>query len=355
MVVKQQYKDFFAWWLQGMLLLLPERWLTRLRHSPDVVTVEQRENTLVFKRYDGADRRLSAERLVSLDDEAEKATVNHWLSEPEHAPNLILLLPQDSQLQKQLTYPLSTETELRSVLEFEMDKQTPFTSASVYFDYVITRRDTANDRLHLILYLVLRDVLHKHLAALRFLDLQPTVATTGSNDTSGNINFIPAPDRKMNNAAGRPLTRLALLTFIFIMASLYLPLLRYSATVEQVENQVEQSRTQAMQTQALINKKHAILEKINFLADRDQQHIPYIRYIHELTRRLPDNTWIHRLVIRDGKMQIQGESDAATSIIRILEESDYFEHAQFRSPVTKNNATGKEEFHAVSNINIVGP
>ena len=89
----------------------------------------------------------------------------------------------NSLMQKQLTYPLSAEKELRPVLEFEMDKQTPFTRDNVYFDYVITHRDTTNDRLHLILYLVLRDVLHKHLAALRFLDLQPD----GRNNRLGRL------------------------------------------------------------------------------------------------------------------------------------------------------------------------
>lgn len=338
-----------------MLLLLPERWLARLRHQPGTVTVAQQDDTLVFKHYAGADRQLSMERAVSADDVSEQAAVKHWLNEHEHAPSLILLLPLESYLQKRLTYPLAAEQELRAVLEFEMDKQTPFTNDTVYFDYSITSRDTANDRLHVILYVVLRDVLKERLDALRFLDEQPAVATIICGDAYENVNFMPPPDRKVNNASAQHFRYLGLVTLIVFMAALYLPLLRYSATIEQFANQVEQTRAQAMQAQALDDKKQAILDRVNFLADRDRQHVPFIRYIEELTRRLPDNTWIHRLAIDDGKMQIQGESAAAPSIIRILEESDYFEHTRFRSPVTKNNATGKEEFHVVSKVNIVGP
>ena len=354
MIVKQQLKDLCAWWRQGLLLWLPERWLARLRHTPDIVTVEQRDDALVFKHYAGADRQLSMERAVAVDNESEKAAVNHWLSERRHALNLVLLLPQDCCLQKRLTYPLAAEKELRSVLEFEMDKQTPFTNDSVYFDYGITRRDTENDRLHVILYVVLRDVLRKRLDALRSLRLQPAVATPGSGDAPGSINFMPPPDRNLSNASDRRLRRLGLVTLILFLAALYLPLLRYGATLEQFENQVEQTRTQAMQARALDDKKQAIQQRINFLSDQDRRHVPFIHYVRELTHRLPDNTWIHRLVIRDGKMQVQGESAAAPSIIRILEASDYFEHVQFRSPVTKNNATGKEEFHVVSTLNAAG-
>ena len=354
MDVNQRLKDFLEWWGQGLLLLLPKRWLARLRYQPDTVTVEQRDDTLIFRRYAGTDRELSAERTVSMEDEPGKVDVKHWLNEQADSLKLILLLPRENQLQKRLTYPIIAEKELRAVLDLEMDKQTPFSSDKVYFDYIITGRDMVNGQLHITLCLVLREVLHERLDTLGFLDQQPAVATTGSDVSFENINFMPPPDGNATGSSGRPLGYLCLAVFVLFMTVLYLPLLRYNAIIEQSETRVGQARAHAVQAQALGDKKQAALERVNFLADRDRQQIPFIRYIDELTRRLPDNTWINRLVIRDGEMQLQGESSAATSMIQILEESDYFEHARFRSPVTKNNATGKEEFHVVSKINSMG-
>ena len=352
MRVKQQFKDFTAWWWQGLLLLLPERWLTRLRYNPDTVTVEQRDNTFIFKHHDGNTGQLREERTVPLDDEPGKTAVNHWLNRHENPPHLTLLLPPDKQLQKPLTYPLSSEKELRAILAFEMDKQTPFADDNVYFDYVITQRDTTNNRLHIVLYVVLRDVLQKYLDVLRFLDLQPATATPGPGEMMGDINFMPAPDSKGNGASGRRLTRLAWVTVTLFMLSLYGPLLRHGAIIEQFEQQVEQSRTQAMQAQALINKKQAILARVDFLSNQYRRHIPPIRLLQELTRRLPDNTWIDRLVIQDGEIQAHGESETAAAVIQLMEESDYFEQAQFRSPVTKNNATGNDQFHVAASISM---
>ena len=354
MDTRQQIKDFFEWWGQGLLLLLPGRWLAWLRHQQDTVTVELRDNALLFKYYDGNTRLLREERTVPRDDETRKAAINSWLNQHEKSPRLNLLLPANEYLQKPLSYPLSSEKELRAILEFDMDKQTPFTHDNVYFDYVITRRDTANGQLHIILYLVLRNVLHKFLDGLHFLDLQPTSATTDSGDKMEDINLMPPSDKRLSGSSDRRLTYLALATVIMFIASLYVPLLRHDAIIEQFEEQVEHSRMQAMLAQSLIDKKQAMTERVEFLFNQTQRHIPPLQIIQDLTRRLPDNTWINRLSIRVGEIQVHGESEAAAAVIQLMEESDYFEQAQFRSPVTKNNSTGKDLFHIAARLRLEG-
>ena len=72
--------------------------------------------------------------------------------------------------------------------------------------------------------------------------------------------------------------------------------------------------------------------------------------INELTQLLPDNTWLSRLIIRNGELQIHGESDAAISIIQLLEDSSMFNDAQFRSPLTQNSITRKDKFHVSAMI-----
>ena len=349
--VNPRLGDFLAWWFRGLLMLLPERWLARLRRNPDIVTVEQGDDALTFKLYDGASGRLRKERAIPPADKTGQAAINRWLGKHENELDLVVLLPPDKQLKKRLAYPLSSEKELRAILSFEMDKQTPFPDEKVCFDYAVIRRDINNGRIHINLYVVLRKILEKHLASLRFLDLKPAAATTGADELKANINFIPLPDRIVDRAPGRWLKHAALLAPILLLAALYLPLLRHGSIAEQLERQVEQSRTQALQAQALVNRKQTILGRVDFLSHQTRRHIPVIRLLHDITRRLPDNTWIYQLTINEGEIQLQGESEAATSVIRLLEESDYLEQAQFRSPVTKNDTTRKERFHVAAGIN----
>lgn len=352
MRAKKQLQDFLEWWGEGLLLLLPARWLAWLRHQPDTVTVEQQNGILVFRCYTGAGRQLSAERTVSMEDESEKMSVKEWLNEQTQPLNLILLLPRESLLQKQLTYPLAAEKGLRPALEFDMDKQTPFTNDKVYFDYTITGRDTANDQLHITLCLVLRDVLHKHLDATGFLGRKPEAATTGADASPEYLNFMPPPDGNTNKSSGQPLAYLCLAAFLLFITVLYLPLLRYDSIAGQFEDRVERARSEAMHVQALENKKRTLLERSEFLSNQAQRQIPPLQVIGDLTRRLPDNTWINRLSIRSGEIQVHGEAEAAAAVVQLMEASDYFEQTQFRSPVTKNSSTGKEQFHIAAKLRL---
>ena len=50
-------------------------------------------------------------------------------------------------MHKTLDLPLAAAENLREVLTFEMDRQTPFTADQVYFDYQIVQRDNTNGRI----------------------------------------------------------------------------------------------------------------------------------------------------------------------------------------------------------------
>jgi general secretion pathway protein L len=343
--LRRRAGDFLAWWWHGLLLALPERWRARLRLVPDIVTVEAQDDLLVFKLYAGAERRLQEERAITAQDESEQAGINHWLENHEKEVDLVLLVPPDRQLDTRLIYPMTSEKDLRAVLSHDMDIQTPFTDNQVYFDYTVTRKDRNNGKIHVHLYLVLRKTLRDLLDALSFLVRKPSAATTGMDGRTAGINFMPELERHVKDKFDKRFKLTALLSFILLIVVLYTPLMRYGTLTEQLENEVGKNRTQAMQAQTLIDRKQAILERANFLANQDRYQTPFIRLFHELTRCLPDDTWITQFVINKGEIQIRGESLEAASVIRLIEQSDYFEKARFRSPVIKSAGGEKEQFH----------
>jgi general secretion pathway protein L len=75
-----------------------------------------------------------------------------------------------------------------------------------------------------------------------------------------------------------------------------------------------------------------------------------VELLEELSRRLPDDTWLFRLEVRDGKVHLQGTSTRASSLIAELEGSAFFQGARFASPVTQDGASGRERFHLSASV-----
>ena len=64
----------------------------------------------------------------------------------------------------------------------------------------------------------------------------------------------------------------------------------------------------------------------------------------ELTRILPEDTYLDRLSMHQETTQMQGKSGNAQSLIELVNDSDHFENASFRGPTRLDNRSGKEIF-----------
>ena len=60
---------------------------------------------------------------------------------------------------------------------------------------------------------------------------------------------------------------------------------------------------------------------------------------------MPDDTWLMRLTMNAGELQLFGESGNAAALIPLLESSEYFDNARFRSPDHPQQRPDKDRFH----------
>jgi len=70
-----------------------------------------------------------------------------------------------------------------------------------------------------------------------------------------------------------------------------------------------------------------------------------IDLLRVLTAKLPDDTWVQNLDMRDGEVQIRGESGQATALLGLLEKAPGISAVTFSSPVVQVATTGRERFH----------
>jgi hypothetical protein len=166
-LAKTPIPRFFSWWGTELLACLPERWRKLIAGSNEALLVEQDAEEFVVSRererhtveLGRIARNLGAEAQV-----AEFRRLQASIQNP--ALRAIFCIPESSTLTRNLSLPAAAEDNLRQVLGFEMDRQTPFKADQVYFDSRIVARDSASRSLRVELIVLPKALLDPQLASI---------------------------------------------------------------------------------------------------------------------------------------------------------------------------------------------
>ncbi len=249
---------------------------------------------------------------------------------------------------RQIQLPLAAEENLRQVLGFEMQRKTPFRAEQVFFDYRVTARRVESKNIGVQLWLVPRDYVENILNALADWDLVPDL-DKGSNKAG--VGIFPFVSSDAARAPSSRLNRLLVaLNLALLGCAVAIPLVQQQRQLDQLRARFEEVReaaTTASELQQQIDTRSA---RARYLFGRKSERPASVELLEELSRRLPDDTWLFRVDMRDGKVNLQGTSKRASSLIAALEDSHFLRGASFASPVTQDGNSGRERFHLSASV-----
>lgn len=351
-MIKKTIKEALEWWLTGLAYLLPESVRLRLRHSSNRLFINFENDSYHFALYKNVAPAPSADWTMQRADESSIAiTRRHLNALIDEDVFVVLAIPVTMLLVKTLMLPIGADGNVRDVLRYEMDRQTPFTADKVYFDWLIIKKDYDNNKLNIKLFIILKEILEPLLNEIHSVQLEPDIVTTMPVEHASGINLLSEKSRNHSNDQIGYRTRiLALITLGLFLGTLYFPLLRQEEVLRSAEAKISTLRNEANKTRVLINERDVLQSRARFLDDKRQARLAAIDILNKLTQLLPDNTYLDRMMLRGEEIEIYGESSDATSLIQLIEGSDIFSNAQFEAPVTKNISTGKERFQLSANI-----
>ena len=262
---------------------------------------------------------------------------------------VIVALPPSQVLRKTITLPAAVEENLGQALAFDLDRHTPFKPDEVYFDAVVVGRDAAKKEIRVDWAAALRSVVEQ--ARQRAESWGATVVGVMPEAPAGagaparmTLNLLPEEERP-EGAAWRRLSvwvPLALIAAVALLA-VALPIWQKRGYTIDLMKVSDQARVQADASNKLREQLEQLTGDYNFALQRKYAFPAAARLIDDVTRLLPDDTWLTQLEVKTtarGKdarreMGLRGESANAGRLISLLEESKAFEQAAPRSPTTK--------------------
>ncbi|MET0054176.1 MAG: PilN domain-containing protein, partial [Candidatus Thiodiazotropha sp. 6PLUC10] len=264
------------------------------------------------------------------------------------ASEIRLCLERKKYLFKKVTLPIEAEENLREVLSFEMDRQTPFNASQVYYDHVINGRDKQNRILDITLILAPVDKIASALQQLEENDVRiNAISPCEEADPKLNaVNLLPPEKREKPRKRYRLINLLLFFVLLLVLfGNLILPVWQKSILASSLEQQLLNSQKQANEVSKLRDAVTEAERENSFLLDKKRSSRQMLEILHELTLLLPDDTWVSHFEIRDDKVHIHGQSVASAVLIPLIESSKLFRNVSFRSPVTQNKKNNTERFH----------
>ena len=339
-------RSFWRWWSGELIELLPENLQRAIAQRQQKLYIEVDDGKLLLSLGNRVAQR-EILRLAFDDTDAGDEDI------PREVQQTILLLPGDKVLAKRISLPAAAEENLREVLGFEMDLHTPFHAADVYYDYTVVGRDTTRGNVTVDLVYAPRDAVDTLVDAASAFGMEADIVTCRRRDNANlqPVNLLPRDKRRTRRLDVKNLNLgLTALLAVLVVAAITIPLVQKNRALEVLEARVQAAAAEAREGAELRRDLEKMAAASQFLVEKKASDVMIVEIIDEVSRILPDHTWIARLDLSGDELQIQGQSSASASLIRIIESSPWFENVRFASPVVQIAGTDNDRVHIVATI-----
>jgi general secretion pathway protein L len=313
-----------AWWRRQLGAVLPG-WAQRLFSARDAIIIDvwsaspdpnaalPATGQIVFRR--------SGRLRIAAPLDLSRPQVERAASDP-----IILRLPQQLILRREVTLPIAAERDLRSIIHSQMDRLTPFEATEVFWG--ASEHVRHENRLKLTLHVVPRSRIEWLLERLAGVGLAPSFLEEGADGIRlARLGYRKNP-WKSPGAAARLGFRAAL-----VLGCLLVPLISQQRRLQATEHRLEvlmPVQRQIMQLQAQIADQTAAQRLI-----RQTQRDTPLRALALLSAALPDGTWLNDFAVTGDRVSFDGQSSDAAQLILALSATPGLQDVSFITPVTR--------------------
>jgi general secretion pathway protein L len=346
-------KRFLTWWGSELLALLPARVRATFADRRDEVLLRLDADALSLQRR--GREPVSFARSGDVDE--IRPQIERLTMDGEEPPRVVFALPTSRVLQRALTLPAAAEENLRQVLGFEMDRQTPFRADQVYFDQRIVQRDVAARQIRVEMALVPRAAIDPDFVALNQVGAALDAAdAVDENGARAGFNLLPVERRaRRPNVWLRINAGLAVAVLVLLFVVMGQSVGNRAQALEKLREHTENVHAEAKSVAALRNTLGDAVEGANFLTQKRNARPALSDIMLDVTHRLNNDTWLQRLSVNGDQVQLQGQSKEAAGLITVLQQSPYLDGPALQGAITPDARTGKEQFLIQAKVRLPEP
>ena len=342
---------FFKWWSRELVALLPLRWRAMLAERADALLLDAQQGELLVWRQSGERTRELTRLSLAEPAEVQKAAFARMQAQLDD-PDIrrFYCISAERTLRRTINLPAAAENNLRQVLAFEMDRQTPFKADQVYFDYRIASRSSGDKNLTIELTVVPRAQLDNELVKIAGVDAAIDGVDCWQNGVGSQragLNLLPA-DRRIRRKNLRLRLNLALLAalVILLITTMVQALDNRQSALDAMTADVQKAQNGANQVSQARKTLQDTIDAANFLSRKKRETPLMVDLLNDLTVRLPDDTYLERLNVDEkNKIELQGLSEDASKLIGLLNKSELLTNPSVQGTIQPDPRTKKDRFN----------
>jgi general secretion pathway protein L len=338
------FRRFFAWWFGELGALFGRQGPGHAQGVGDAVIVAFAGDDVVVTRRTGRRTETIARMGAAADGGKLTRRVRRALA--GKGP-IVLRLAEADGLSRTVRLPAAAEADLASVIAFEIGRHTPFRADEVVHDHLMLRRDATAGRIEARLAVVPRRALDGRLAILAGWNVAPDALELPLADGEMATILLDRDARWAEERRARRRRNLVLGALVAVLAGVLvgIHLDRRAGIEADLVRRVEAAKAEAEAVAALRDDVVATYQNASALVRAKRRLPAAVVVLDELSRVLPDGTWLARLEIKDATVEVQGLAGAAAELIALIDDSDLLTDVEFRSPVTRSEDGLSESFH----------
>jgi general secretion pathway protein L len=329
------WQGFVSWWLAEFRAAVPSDWQSRIHGEAAPVLLIKHDRDFVICEITSA--KVSAERRFPL-PLFGAAALSTWLGECGLTRDQViagLALDRSLFFPREFILPKPALAALPKILEQEIVRRTPFQPSEIW--HAATVAEAAADDLAPGVVAMHHWIIRKDRAEAALADLGLAAGDVDFLSDGGALPLIPL--RQVEQQDPPWAKRAVKLLAVAAVGAALLGLLAFEWCQSSAANKLEASLEQAAQGGTVTSGVNQASRLFSRKADAG-----VLEVWDELSRILPDHTFLTEARIVDGKVTVSGFSADAAGLVRSIDQSTLFTGATLVAAITPDANERKDRF-----------